>query len=540
MDILFAENSKRNVIELKPETVKDLALQDIIETIAGHESNVTIVRDILTRIPEDLADIHFRQEIMKDFLNNDTLVEEMDEALGEIRTLKDYAGLKTLSTPESGATLYSLLENLRELSVYVNVSEDLVSCLKKCKLQSTGLKNLLEKLDKVVSDENFEKAKEDIKKMLDDLSCVRGAIVGVNFSPDLNVQEVSAVEFVPYRVRSKYLFAEFARFVRNVNSTAMATNSVGSPMIQSLPVDPLLVPLAPMIDKHLRKHFVRLKGVLSNYVQLDSSSVIEMYEGLLFYITMAKFAKILKLMDCDICIPQLPKIAEDGRQNRDVDRTFSIKGLYNVRLVFAGEKNIVKNDFDFSPKENLFILTGPNRGGKTIIEQAIGIISIMAASGAFVTASECKGRPFANILTHFPIDENLTINYGRLGEEAVRVKEIVRDSDDRTLILFNETYSTTSAADGFYLSQDLLRILKEKGTATIFNTHIHEVARAIDEMNQWDGESDFVSIIMEIKDNVNTFHVKRSAPDSKSYARNIAEKYGITYEQMREDEANKG
>ena len=535
MDILFAENSKRNVIELKPETVKDLALQDIIETIAGHESNVTIVRDILTRIPEDLADIHFRQEIMKDFLNNDTLVEEMDEALGEIRTLKDYAGLKTLSTPESGGTLYSLLENLRELSVYVNVSEDLVSCLKKCKLQSTGLKNLLEKLDKVVSDENFEKAKEDIKKMLDDLSCVRGAIVGVNFSPDLNVQEISAVEFVPYRVRSKYLFAEFARFVRNVNSTAMATNSVGSPMIQSTPVDPLLVPLAPMIDKHLRKHFVRIKGVLSNYVQLDSSSVIEMYEGLLFYITMAKFAKRLKLMDCDICIPQLPKIAEDGRQNRDVDRTFSIKGLYNVRLVFAGEKNIVKNDFDFSPKENLFILTGPNRGGKTIIEQAIGIISIMAASGAFVTASECKGRPFANILTHFPIDENLTINYGRLGEEAVRVKEIVRDSDDRTLILFNETYSTTSAADGFYLSQDLLRILKEKGTATIFNTHIHEVARAIDEMNQWDGESDFVSIIMEIKDNVNTFHVKRSAPDSKSYARNIAEKYGITYEQMRED-----
>ena len=407
-------------------------------------------------------------------------------------------------------------------------------------MQSIGLKNLLEKLDKVVSDENFEKAKEDIKKMLDDLSCVRGAIVGVNFSPDLNVQEISAVEFVPYRVRSKYLFAEFARFVRNVNSTAMATNSVGSPMIQSLPVDPLLVPLAPMIDKHLRKHFVRLKGVLSNYVQLDSSSVIEMYEGLLFYITMAKFAKRLKLMDCDICIPQLPKIAEDGRQNRDVDRTFSIKGLYNVRLVIAGENNIVKNDFDFSPKENLFILTGPNRGGKTIIEQAIGIISIMAASGAFVTASECKGRPFANILTHFPIDENLTINYGRLGEEAVRVKEIVRDSDDRTLILFNETYSTTSAADGFYLSQDLLRILKEKGTATIFNTHIHEVARAIDEMNQWDGESDFVSIIMEIKDNVNTFHVKRSAPDSKSYARNIAEKYGITYEQMREDEANKG
>ena len=55
-------------------------------------------------------------------------------------------------------------------------------------------------------------------------------------------------------------------------------------------------------------------------------------------------------------------------------------------------------------------------------------------------------------------------------------------------------------------------------------------------MNGWKGESDFVSIIMEIKDNVNTFHVKRSEPDSCSYARNIAEKYGITYEQMIEEE----
>ena len=59
----------------------------------------------------------------------------------------------------------------------------------------------------------------------------------------------------------------------------------------------------------------------------------------------------------------------------------------------------------------------------------------MASSGAFVTASNCSGRPFTNILTHFPIDENLTINYGRLGEEAVRIKEIVKEADDKTLIL---------------------------------------------------------------------------------------------------------
>jgi hypothetical protein len=39
---------------------------------------------------------------------------------------------------------------------------------------------------------------------------------------------------------------------------------------------------------------------------------------------------------------------------------------------------------------------------------------------------------------------------------------------------------------------------------------------------------------MEMKDNKSTFKVKRSEPDTSSYARNIAEKYGITYEQMKE------
>ena len=109
---------------------------------------------------------------------------------------------------------------------------------------------------------------------------------------------------------------------------------------------------------------------------------------------------------------------------------------------------------------------------------------------------------------------------------------------NRTLILFNETYSTTSAVDGLYLSKDLLKILKEIGSAVIFNTHIHEVARSIDEMNEWPGESDFVSLVMEIKDNVNTFKVKRSEPESKSYARNIAQKYGITYEQMKKEKSD--
>ena len=215
-------------------------------------------------------------------------------------------------------------------------------------------------------------------------------------------------------------------------------------------------------------------------------------------------------------------------------KVLEIRNLYNIRLAIAQQNEIVKNDFSFADNEKIYILTGPNRGGKTILEQALGLISVMASSGMFVTADSCWGMPFSKILTHFPIDENLTINYGRLGEEAVRIKEMVKSADSNTLLLFNETFSTTSSADALYLSKDLLHILKEKGSCVIFNTHIHELAGCIPEMNGWEGDSRIISVVMEIRDNVNTFKLKRSAPDTSSYARNIAEKYGITYEQLKE------
>jgi len=527
MDILFAENSKREVTELGSYAVKDLALQEIVEALSGKERDIIIIREILSKIPKDIKDSQFRQDILKDFMEDESLIEEMDMALDRIKTLKDYGSTKTMMM-HNDSTLYALLENLRELSTYVEATEEIYNCLNGHDIKSAGLCKLKEQLGEVIADEKFEEAKADIETMLEDLSCVRSANIGVTFTPDMNIEEVKVVDFVPYKIRSKYKFAEIAAEFANIMNAGNQNIGGPKPMVNTKVVDPLLVAMAPVIEKHLRRHFVRLKSTMSKYLKLDNMSLIEMYEGFVFYIAMARFGRRVREEGEPLCFPVLTESEEgDAASN-----SFEIKDLYNVRLYIAREPNVIKNDFSFKPTENLFILTGPNRGGKTIIEQALGIISLMASVGCFVTASECKGQPFSNILTHFPIDENLTINYGRLGEEAVRIKEIVKEADNRTLILFNETYSTTSAEDGLYLSKDLLRVLKEKGTAVIFNTHIHEVARSIDEMNKWKGDSEFVSLIMEIVNNENTFKVKRSEPDSCSYAMNIARKYGITYEQM--------
>lgn len=511
MDILYKTGTDKKFLELSADTVKDIALSELIEYMANDGEDKKILRDIMTKLPLDPLDMIYRQEIVRDLVNNDGLRSSIEAAMDPIKVLKFYSeGSRRMRDKDN--TLLTLLEQLRELKVYVEVVESLYAALSANDIKSEGLLSLRENLSTIVENEDFKTVKPDIIKIHDDLSNVRGAVLGVTFTPDLDIENVTSIEFTDYKPRSNY----------TIMDVAMATQA-SSLFSRNKYIDPLMVSMTPYVKKHLSKHIGEVKRLITKHSKYDSRILTDLYNGFVFYLKVSGLGKKLASENYAIAYPEIVS-----------DRPLSVKGLYNIRLAVSGQQNIVKNDFAFSEQEKIYILTGPNRGGKTILEQALGLISVMASLGMFVTADSCTGLPFKNILTHFPIDENLTINYGRLGEEAVRIRSIVSSSDRDTLILCNETFSTTSAMDALYLSKDFIRILKERGSAVIFNTHIHELAADIPEMNQWEGSSDIISIVMEIKDNQNTFRLKRSTPEFCSYARNIAEKYGITYEQMRE------
>ena len=517
MDILFSQGSSKKTVALPKETIKDLALEDIVACACSMKEDRENVMKIFSQIPSEPDDIRFRSSIVQDLLGNKELCDKISDCAHDIMALKYYGGsYKQMRRNE--VNLYNLLEDIRELTVFTNVTEKLANCLHEHEIKSEGLTKLREDLDKTVNSEDFSALKKDLEDMKNDLGGVQAAYIAVNFTTDFNIENVAAIEFVPHKLVSKYGVVERLTAMNLISPFETGTKLGRVP-------DPLLQAIAPKLQRHLKKHFSDIQKTFTKYADCDTKELTGMYEGLIFYLAMARFGRSLKDKGYNLCFPVI-----------DENVRFDIKGLYNVRLAVEGVKDIVKNDFTFKEDERIFILTGPNRGGKTIIEQAIGIASVMASHGLFVTADSFTGMPFTNILTHFPIDENLTINYGRLGEEAVRVKEIVNQSDDNTLILFNETYSTTSSSDGVYLARDLIRVLKEKGTYVIFNTHLHDLAKEIPEMNKWNGQGDIVSIIMERKDDKNTFMLKRAEPDCCSYARDIALKYGITYEQMSDKE----
>jgi DNA mismatch repair ATPase MutS len=147
-----------------------------------------------------------------------------------------------------------------------------------------------------------------------------------------------------------------------------------------------------------------------------------------------------------------------------------------------------------------------------------------------------------HIFTHFPLEEKAELDTGRFGEEAMRLGKIFEQVTRHSLVLLNETLSSTSFSESLYLAQDIVRILRRVGARAIYATHLHELANRVDELNDSvPGDSKIISVVSSPIEaavqapgaEVNpTYKLEIRSPLGQSYAREIAARYGISYQQL--------
>jgi DNA mismatch repair ATPase MutS len=240
----------------------------------------------------------------------------------------------------------------------------------------------------------------------------------------------------------------------------------------------------------------------------------------------------------------IEKMMKDGKRfckatvighDAGADVLMQARGIYNLRLATAALEDgdeIITNDLDFDKDHMVYILTGANRGGKTTITQAVGILYVMAQGGIYVPGDSFSFVPVDMIYTHYPADEDKTMDLGRLGEECQRFKNMYSGCTDKSLLLLNETFSTTSFEEGYYIARDAVKAILSKGVRTIYNTHMHKLAYDIDNLNDEGYPSKAVSLVAKSDGGNRSFKVEIAPPEGLSYAKDIAEKYGVTYEML--------
>ena len=196
------------------------------------------------------------------------------------------------------------------------------------------------------------------------------------------------------------------------------------------------------------------------------------------------------------------------------------------------QNEIVCNDLQFTQARSVLILTGPNQGGKTVFTQGIGLAFLLAQHGVFAPCRKGRLHLCDSIFTHFPADENRTVSFGRLGEEAVRFRDICKAATADSLLLFNESFATTSHTESLYIAKNALQYLCVLGARTCFNTHMHELAADTDALRTEQAVCGAASIVMGKRGTPEAYRVREAPPDGISDARAIAEQYGITFEQL--------
>jgi DNA mismatch repair protein MutS len=530
--------------------VKDLGIDEIAMAISIGSKYIDPNRRILLELCGDAEVIGYRQQVLDDILHCAGLVEGLEELLPSLAKLRDYALTYSQSAP-----IQQTLGRLSELNTFVNCVREMQALLDSVKpaIQSRGLRELRKLLAAVEADETFQSLSKNLPELLGRLNSVPSITIGINLDYELRPVEATllTVNDKPFtggslldRLMGRRKGRKENQGIGQLHELAYErVEAFGRSVAQAKRVDPMLVPLFKDLYEILKAVIQPINAALAEYARFNVRFLIPLENEIAFYLGAAALVRRLQAHGLPVCCPEILPAAE---------RICQMQGMFNLllalRLEFEkGEARlgefIVLNDVDFGPHGRIFILTGPNQGGKTVYAQAVGVAQILFQAGLHIPAGTGRLSPLTGIYTHFMSAEKADPDTGRLAEEAQQMGEIFQSVDDQSLVLLNESLSSTSPGESLYLARDVVRALRLYGVLAIYATHLHELAENVEAVNaEVPGDSSLVSLVAGItvkgdrleasEDVTRTYKIKPSPPRGLSYAKGIAARYGISYKQL--------
>jgi DNA mismatch repair ATPase MutS len=268
---------------------------------------------------------------------------------------------------------------------------------------------------------------------------------------------------------------------------------------------------------------------LKQYIKTSSRTMVTLEPELAFFVGAARMVETLRGRGLPISKPDVLPMAR---------RAAHITDLHNVQLALMSDDDTetIASDVQFDDTGRVGVLTGPNSGGKTTYLRSVGMAQVMFQAGLFIPAARAQISPVQEILTHFPRLE--TRQQGRLEEEAERLRTLFERITPGSLVLLNETFSSTAFGEALYLAQDILSAMCAVGVRALFATHLVELVEQSEDIEGAVAvQSRLCSLVAGIQLDEHgsprpTYRVTRGEPLGRSYAREIARKYGISLEQI--------
>lgn len=504
--------------------IKDLGLKTLFEA-ANQDSVVRTSRVVYSQhedvflgqavrrvmgVPlETKEEVLYRHEIMRDCFRHEDFVGKLYVAASRILADWEKLGKKKNHTGVRD-TKAELITDIRVLRLFVNGMEEIKSLMLE-NLDGLSSRGFL-KLHERINEEFSQEAKTNLEKILGDLA----------FYVDTNVQKAQRGVYtmnVP-RIQMDVGLLDGLKFTDlKLENVETKTENYSNPYGIKAKLQGQIGSISPNVialykNTALQEDAANLEYQAVNFVMTCCGGVLQsfgyFFEQLRFqigfYLGVINIKNQMKRSGMEFCFPEA-----SARGELQYD---------DLKEVVMGMEQGIKPVGNEGKLDGvlLTVITGANQGGKSTFLRSVGIAQVMLQSGMMVCAKHFRSGLYPGFFTHFTRREDSAMNSGRLDEELRRMDKIVSCLDDRSLLLLNESFATTTEKEGSAIAYDIVKALKEEGVRILTVTHLTSFAQRIYEESDGGKAGDVAFFSAErLEDGSRTFKMIPHAPEQTSF-----------------------